>query len=241
VNNAQGKLSRLLRYAEELELIAKVPRIRKLRAPDRELDFLDFEEAERLLAAAAEKEPEWYPIVLLALRTGLRIGELFELRWGDVDLVVGKLVVRRNVVRGIVGTPKSGRSREIPLSWQTVEILRSERHLKGDLVFCYPDGTRLVYDRMNEVLWRLCRRAGLREIGWHCLRHSFASHLVMNGVPLKAVQELLGHATIEMTMRYSHLAPVVKRDAVATLDTVNGLRKPSANTAETACNQLISL
>jgi site-specific recombinase XerD len=67
-------------------------------------------------------------------------------------------------------------------------------------------------------LWRACKKAGLRMIGWHVLRHTFASHLAMRGVPLKAVQELLGHATIEMTMRYAHLAPTVKREAVAQLD-----------------------
>jgi site-specific recombinase XerD len=61
-------------------------------------------------------------------------------------------------------------------------------------------------------------KAGLPRIGWHVLRHTFASHLAMRGVPLKAVQELLGHATIEMTMRYAHLAPAIKREAVAQLD-----------------------
>ena len=67
-------------------------------------------------------------------------------------------------------------------------------------------------------IWRACKRAGLRPISWHVLRHTFASHLVMRGVPLKAVQELMGHATIEMTMRYAHLSPDVRRNAVQLLD-----------------------
>jgi site-specific recombinase XerD len=67
-------------------------------------------------------------------------------------------------------------------------------------------------------LWRACKRAGLRRIGWHVLRHTFASHLAMRGKPMKVIQELLGHATMEMTMRYAHLAPAVHRDAVAALD-----------------------
>jgi nucleotide-binding universal stress UspA family protein len=67
------------------------------------------------------------------------------------------------------------------------------------------------------LLWRACRKAGLRQITWHVLRHSFASHLVMRNAPIKAVQELLGHATILMTMRYAHLAPEVARETVRLL------------------------
>ena len=58
-------------------------------------------------------------------------------------------------------------------------------------------------------MWRACRKAGLGKISWHILRHTFASHLVMKGVPLKAVHELMGYATIEMTLRYAHLSPEV--------------------------------
>ena len=67
-----------------------------------------------------------------------------------------------------------------------------------------------------------CRKAGLREIGWHVLRHTFASHLAMRGAPLKAIQELLGHATIQMTMRYAHLAPEVVNETVRLLDAPSG-------------------
>jgi integrase len=87
--------------------------------------------------------------------------------------------------------------------------------------------------RKNECkwpLWRACKRAGLRRVGWHVLRHTFASHLVMRGAPLKAVQELLGHATIEMTMRYAHLAPDVSREAVKLLDEPKGEAKKKGET-----------
>jgi integrase len=219
VNNHLTVLRKLLDVAVEWRKLTMVPRVRWLRAPKPEFDFLTFDEAERLLSVAP---PAWKPMITLGLRAGLRQGELLALRWDDVDLVAGRIVVRRAVARGKIGTPKNGRSREVPLSDAARAALREHRHLKGELVFSQEDGTLLTKGECKWPLWQSCKRAGLRRIGWHVLRHTFASHLVMRGVPLKAVQELLGHTTIEMTMRYAHLSPDVGRNAVQLLDGGHG-------------------
>jgi site-specific recombinase XerD len=96
--------------------------------------------------------------------------------------------------------------------------LRAFKHLRGPLVFCTDDGRILTKNEAKAPLRRAQRKAGIVAFGWHDLRHTFASHLIMRGVPLEAVQELLGHATIEMTMRNAHLSPTATRDAVRTLD-----------------------
>lgn len=193
-------------------------------------DFLTFEEAERLIAAAAKVPAQgkrdrfavgagdWGRMILVALRTGMRIGELLALRWPNVQMKARKIHVCESFVRGVVGSPKSGRAREVPLSRQALEELKAQRHLRGELVFCDGDGKRLTQDQVEKPLRLACEKAGLRRVTWHVLRHSFASHLVMRGVPLKAVQELLGHASMEMTMRYAHLAPEVRSHAVDVLD-----------------------
>lgn len=229
VNNTLTVLRRMLSLAVEWEVIKTVPPFSWLRVPPQKYDFLDFEEAERLVRGADE---ESRPMILLAVRTGMRLGELIALRWEDVDLEKGQLRVCRAAARGIVGTPKNGRTREVPLGKKTVLALRGARHLKGELVFCQADGRLLSKDQCNEIIWRTCRRAKLRRIGWHVLRHTFASHLVMRGVPLLVVQELLGHQTIQMTQRYSHLTPDVRRDAVELLEPENSSRPNRGQNAE---------
>lgn len=101
----------------------------------------------------------------------------------------------------LIGTPKSGKPREIPLGIEVRTALKEHRHLHGPLVFCSMSGGLLGVVDTRLPLWRACKKAGLRQIGWHALRHTFASHLVMRGASIKAVQELLGHSSIQMTMR----------------------------------------
>jgi len=98
-------------------------------------------------------------------------------------------------------------------------------------VFSQADGAPWTRDDANTGLWRACRRAGLRKVGWHVLRHSFASQLVMAGRSIKEVQELLGHADLTPTLRYAHLAPEAKREAVRALDALARQPRPAAERA----------
>lgn len=227
INNHLTALRKLLNLAVEWKVIDHAPKVKGFKLAEGEFVFADFAEADRLIAAA---EPTYRAMIVTALKTGLRLGELLALKWEDVDLRSGRLIVRRTLWDGIEGPPKGGKSREVALGDTVLSTLKGHRHLKGEYVFCGDDGRRLTHSGVKKVVPRTCRRAGLsKRLTWHDLRHTFASHLVMRGVALKAVQELLGHTTIAMTMRYAHLSPDVKRDAVKLLDASPAHGTPAAH------------
>ncbi len=219
INNHLTALRKLLNLAVEWNVIDKAPKVRGFNEKHdyvSEDEYLTFEEADRFLRAAA---PEWRTFLVVALKTGLRVGELLALQWQDVDLVAAHLIVRRTLWNGQEGPPKGGRNRKVPLSDVALAALKAHRHLRGPYGFCDETGKRLSHSMVKDVVPSTCTRAKLsKRITTHGLRHTFASHLVMRGASLKAVQELLGHESIEMTLRYSHLTPDVKRDAVRLLD-----------------------
>ena len=216
VNNILMVLHRMLVVARKRGLIATVPDFEWLPVRPSDFDFLDFDEGQRLIDAATG---QLKTMIIVALKTGMRHGELLALRWQDVDLVAGRIMVRQNVVRGVIGTPKSGKAREIAMGNRARAALKEHRHLRGPYVFCNMAGKMLTDSETKNPLAHVVRRAGLaRSVGWHMLRHTFASHLAMRGASLKVIQELLGHSTITMTMRYAHLSPRVSREAVRLLD-----------------------
>lgn len=140
------------------------------------------------------------PMVLLALNTGLRRGELLGLAWKNVNLGTKLLTVA-------AGTAKSRRARHIPLNTEAVDVL-TRWAAQGDgegLVFPAPGGGRMTH--INTSWEGLVDDAKLIDFRYHDLRHDFASKLVMRGVDLNTVRELLGHADLKMTLRYAHLAP----------------------------------
>lgn len=216
VNNVLTVLRRLLVLAKKRGHIVAVPEFEWLYADDPDFDFLTFEEFDALLAGA--DAGGWRTMIHLAGLTGLRQGELLALRWDEVDLERCRIHVVESTSRKITTSPKSRKGRTVEIGETARALLRSHRHLRGPYVFCDQDGAQLTDGQCKWPLWRACRKAKLRRIGWHVLRHTYASHLAMLGASPKTIQEQLGHATLEMTMRYMHLAPASKQAAARLLD-----------------------
>jgi len=216
VNNILATLSRILTIAEEWGDVPRRPKIRMLRVPPQAFDYLTAEDSEKLLNQT--HNPFVHGLILFAMQTGLRFGELMALDWEDIDLKNRRVTVRRALVRRRMGPTKSNRIRYIPLSRSVCATLRCWPHKTG-YVFGQKSGAEPTrQDAMAQILVDACKNAGLRRLGWHALRHTFASHLVASGAHLKIVQELLGHTDLRVTMRYAHLEPSRLMEAVDRLD-----------------------
>lgn len=154
------------------------------------------------------------PMVLISLNTGLRQGELFDLRVADVDRTARTITVRGS-------DAKSGHTRHVPLNPVAYEAITSWLDERPDsirtepLVFPADGGGRL--DNVRSSWAGVLAIAGIDKFRWHDMRHDFASKLVMRGAPLNTVRELCGHADLNTTLRYAHLADSHKADAVALL------------------------
>ena len=157
--------------------------------------------------------PQLKPIVITAVCTGLRKGEIVYLKWDDIDF-------RNRVI--YIGNTKNGEKREVPMNDYLTEALKSiRRNDKSPYVFCDEKGKP--YYGFHKSFATALKKAGIKDFRFHDLRHSFASNLVMEGIDLATVRELLGHKSIEMTLRYSHLSPNHKAKAVKVMDSLMGM------------------
>ena len=210
VNRELSVLRGLLRLAADQECgyLDQAPKVRLEREPQGRLRFLTDDEATRLLdecRKAAEhpvvscRSPCLYLVVVVALSTGMRKSEVLGLEWERV-----------NFSRGVVQleTTKNGARREISMNQAVYDVLSALPKSDSRL---FPRSVRTAFEGA-------LKRAGVKNFHFHDLRHSFASKLTMKGRPLREIQDLLGHKSIRMTERYSHLAPERLRDAVAFLD-----------------------
>ncbi len=185
--------------------------------PDTEIHFLDHEELEALFRAADGGDalgPTDLVLYMTAAMTGLRLGELRALQWKDVDWAAGSIRVRRSYTRGAFSTPKSAKSaRVVPLTDRLAGAL--ERHHQrsafqgaGDLVFGHPlRGTVLDSSALRKRFHSALARADVRRVRFHDLRHSFGTSMAAAGCPMRALMQMLGHATITTTLRYADYSP----------------------------------
>jgi integrase len=207
VNREVALLRRMLALAIEWELLDANPMqaVKGLKEPPGRLRYLSPEEMTALLDACA---PRLRPIVVCALNTGMRQGEILRLQWPQVDL-------RQRLIR--VTHTKTGEARTIPINDALLEELRRlPRRLGAAAVFA-KDDTGAPYVDCWRAFHVAAKRAGLKDFRFHDLRHTFASYVQMGLGDLRATQTLLGHRDIRMTLRYAHLSDARLREAVAVL------------------------
>lgn len=149
-------------------------------------------------------------MILLSINTGLRRGEVFSLKWDNVNFDRAIVTIEGNYA-------KSGKTRHVPLNKEALSVLKcwSKQTNQSSLVFANKDGKR--FDSIKKSWAGVLKLAKIKNFRWHDLRHHFASRLVMAGVDLNTVRELLGHSDMALTLRYAHLAPEHKANAVEKL------------------------
>jgi integrase len=189
---------------------------------DPEIRFLDDAELDALLDAVPDdrRGATERVLYLTAAMTGLRQGELIGLRWQDIDWSASRVRVRRSYVRGEYGTPKSRRSsRSVPLADVVAgeldqQFQRSAYQGDEDLVFCHPDtGNPLDRSKVLKRFKATASRAGLRPVRFHDLRHTFGTRMAAAGVPLRTIQEWMGHRDFKTTLVYADYQPAAEEAA----------------------------
>jgi integrase len=227
VANELGVLRHLLRLARRWGYLDAVPEVVLPRAPKGRLRFLDQDEIGRLLDACRQSRNRYlFAVVVLALHTGMRKGEVLGLEWERVDLSSARI--------RLVQT-KSGEPRGVPINRAVYEVLialEPEPDRRRGRVF--PAGNDRRGSQVRTAFEVALTRASITGFRFHDLRHTFASHLVMRGASLKDVQEILGHADLRMTNRYAHLSPAHLRGAVERLEGLTPALEPSPSAHESA-------
>ena len=237
VNRYLATLSHMFTMAvKEWRLIATNPvrDITKKKEARGRVRFLSDTERDALLASCAKSDwPALHTLVLLAISTGARRGELISLQWDQVDLRVRDASVDPNtgekraaMGHAIVCETKNGETRSLPLVGKALEALRALKLLgsaKSPWVFAQPSGFPGPYENFDGVWYTALEAAGIEDFRFHDLRHTTASYLAAQGASLLEIADTLGHKSLSMVKRYSHLAQSHKVSAIEKMATERGL------------------
>jgi len=213
INREVSILRKMFSIAVANDWIDKNPcvanQVKPLREDSRRERFLEPWEEIKLLAQCKDGHAYLKPILICALHTGMRKSEILNLKWQNVDLEKGYLTVTRT---------KSGKDRNIPISLtlrQHLCALRENR--QTEYVFTNPETQKPYFD-LKRSFGDILEKANIKGLRFHDLRHTAATRMVTAGIDLIVVQEILGHASVSTTMRYSHPVPERKMQAIVALD-----------------------
>ena len=195
------------------------------------IDPLTREETKLLLETCLMHYPKHYPMLLTLCRTGMRLGEVIALQWGDIDFNNRFIIVRRSRSKSHTSTPKNDKYRNVDMSRQLTECLsklkikRKEEYLaKGEgvpeWIFISEIGTPLIEGHWRErVFKKILEKAKMRQIRIHDIRHTYASQLIQDNRSLAYIKDQLGHHSIQVTVDiYGHLVPGANKEVVDSLD-----------------------
>ena len=233
-NKKLNVLKAMFTKAVEWEMVEEdtLKRVRKIKLlpEDSRLRFISIEECHELISKC---ESHLKPIVITALNTGMRKEEVLSLKWERVDLKHGFIMLDRT---------KNNERREIPINYTLRVVLQGITRRTDVLYVFYDKKTGKRYKNVKRSFATACRIAKILDFHFHDLRHTFASHLIMAGVDITTVSRLLGHKSLKMTLRYSHLAPAHMRKAVDILDnTINGERLTAQCSAQSHKKELTNV
>lgn len=212
-NRVHAAISSMYHFAKKLGYVSINPlnNVDWYREEIHSFKYWSREEVGQFLFWINQNEPNWLPFYQFLYETGLRISEVIGLKRDCVDLVNRIVTVRRAYCRAakdVLCTTKSGSQRTLGLNGDLVALL--SRHLathKSEYVFCNGEGQHRLYEYFKQNFARHQKTAEVRRINLHDVRHTFASHYVMNGGNIYDLKALMGHSGVETTMRYAHLAP----------------------------------
>jgi len=261
VQNLLRGLSSLLGHAVEDELLTVNPALKPGKflpqvSKRRSVNPFTRKEVATFLEAVQSHGPRYNSFFLCAVRTGMRLGELIALQWGDIDFHGRFIEVQRNCALGRIGTPKSGESRRVDMSLELTQSLRNlqtERQLEATVsrweetplwVFCNEAGNHLDPDNVRKrVFYAILKKAGIRHLRFHDLRHTFASLLLQQGESPVYVKEQMGHSSIQVTVDlYGHLIPGGNKQAVDRLDgVVENLPENGQSATQTQPRQFVPI
>jgi len=211
INRELACLKHMYNLAKKWKLIRENPvsGVKLLKEEKYKMEILSKVEAELLIGAAAE---HLKPILIVALNTGMRRGEVLGLRWSDIDFVNYNMHLKKT---------KSGKDRIVPMNSLVAATLKKQ-DMGSEFVFPHPQRKNKALKDVSYSLKTACDKIGIEKFRFHDLRHTAATFMVQAGVDLVTIKEILGHSTIQMTMIYCHSSQEAKRKAVQELEKAFG-------------------